>query len=160
MSKFKVGDTVRITGNRNCSKNKVGDIGVIEKAHRDYSIWKVQVEGGPSNHLWTMEEDMELVVTDTPDVTVRGVKVGDRVVALRSNIDITKGGHYTVRAVDNGMVGVIDDVGDFSWISEGEYEIVYQSPAKNTPDNYTIILETLAGDDIVAKARLISEALK
>ena len=107
----------------------------------------------PNCHVWCVGDNQLHIFLHRPQVVRRP--------ALNLHLpDTTKGGHYTVRAVDNGMVGVIDDVGDFSWISEGEYEIVYQSPAKNTPDNYTIILETLAGDDIVAKARLISEALK
>ena len=59
---FKVGDKVKIIGNKNKSVNMVGDIGnIVEKFTDD--IWRVSVEGRKQNCNWTKECDMELVKT-------------------------------------------------------------------------------------------------
>ena len=59
---FKVGDKVKIIGNKNKSVNMVGDIGnIVEKFTDD--IWRVSVEGRKQKCNWTKECDMELVKT-------------------------------------------------------------------------------------------------
>ena len=59
---FKVGDKVKIIGNKNKSVNMVGDIGnIVEKFTDD--IWRVSVEGREQKCNWTKECDMELVKT-------------------------------------------------------------------------------------------------
>ena len=59
---FKVGDKVKIIGNKNKSVNRVGDIGnIVEKFTDD--IWRVSVEGRKQKCNWTKECDMELVKT-------------------------------------------------------------------------------------------------
>ena len=59
---FKVGDKVKIIGNKNKSVNMVGDIGnIVEKFTDD--IWRVSVEGRKQECNWTKGCDMELVKT-------------------------------------------------------------------------------------------------
>lgn len=57
--RFKIGDTVRITGNTNSSVNKVGDIGTVIDVQTNSCY--VQVEGRPNYSNCTMNSEMELV---------------------------------------------------------------------------------------------------
>lgn len=62
MSKFKIGDKVKIVANSNSSWNKIGDIGVItERSSYNHPTWRVQVPGGPKTFIWTKETDMVLL---------------------------------------------------------------------------------------------------
>ena len=64
MSNFKVGDTVKIIGDRYGGANSVGDIGVITEAEADSSRVEVGNKGNYGN--WSATGDIELVTSDVP----------------------------------------------------------------------------------------------
>jgi hypothetical protein len=103
MTNFKVGDTVKITGNTNNSCNKVGDIGVIGKG--DHAVLsKVNVEWRSKSYNWTRPSDMELVTT--PDVPIGYVGL-PKDMNLKDG-DVIKGcGTIRSFVVTNGYVGVL-----------------------------------------------------
>jgi hypothetical protein len=78
------------------------------------------------------------------------VKVGDTVIATGEHWDISKGKEYVVERFD---VVVTDDDGDQYTLLDGQYTTAPQN------DNYTRILEAIAGPEAVEMARNISEAL-
>jgi hypothetical protein len=106
MTNFKVGDTVKITGNTNWSLNEVGDIGVVvsDPIKSNHGLFQVSVGGRNQGSNWTNPHDAELVTT--PDVPIgyvglpkdMNLKDGDVVKAC-----------VTIRAfvVTNGYVGVL-----------------------------------------------------
>jgi hypothetical protein len=51
-------------------------------------------------------------------------KVGDRVRALVSDIDVTKGAEYVIQEVENDDVWFTDDAGDSWWMSFDQVELV------------------------------------
>lgn len=61
-------------------------------------------------------------------------KVGDRVVATKDDLDITEGMTYEIKEVDDKdelmPVAVIDDIGDFFWLTAGRFELVTAPVAK------------------------------
>lgn len=63
--KFKIGDKVKIIGNSNGSRNKIGDIGTITKKSTHGDCWEVEVPGRkqemPCTGAFTKELDMEKV---------------------------------------------------------------------------------------------------
>ena len=59
MTKFKVGDKVKITGNNTLSVNKIGDIGVVTECDT-YGLWRVEVVDRGCSGNWTEESDMEI----------------------------------------------------------------------------------------------------
>jgi len=69
-SKFKVGDTVKITANTNSSVNRVGDIGITKKYETSSDTWKVLVPGRPDLSNWTRADEMVLHTdSKTPSIT-------------------------------------------------------------------------------------------
>ena len=74
MSKFKVGDKVKIIGNRCCHKFNVGEIAIIDKARDSQGAYAVAYLD-KRDFWYVLEEDMELV----EEKTISGFKVGDRV---------------------------------------------------------------------------------
>jgi hypothetical protein len=67
MTNFKVGDTVKITGNTSCSVNIVGDIGIVHECGYG-GQHRVNVEGRSQGGNWSSAHDMELVTM--PDVPI------------------------------------------------------------------------------------------
>ena len=62
MTKFKIGDKVKLISNRACSMNKVGDVGIIvELTEVDC---RVKVNGGFDYANWSYFDDLELVETE------------------------------------------------------------------------------------------------
>lgn len=60
MTKFKLDDVVKITGNASGSNNSVGDIGIITEVDESVPDYRVTVEGKENNASWTNEEELEL----------------------------------------------------------------------------------------------------
>lgn len=66
MTKFKIGNKVRIIGNTNDSANKIGDIGVILEGYthtNNKNTYRVDCGNGRYD-IWTMENEMELIITE------------------------------------------------------------------------------------------------
>lgn len=61
MSKFKVGDRVRLVGNTSESYNDVGDVGIIVEIERDQ--FRVEVSGRHNYANWSPVEDLEPIPT-------------------------------------------------------------------------------------------------
>ncbi len=61
MTKFKVGDEVKIIANTNASTNKVGDIGIIKNVTDDHT--DVRVPNGPTSVTWSKFNEIELVTS-------------------------------------------------------------------------------------------------
>jgi hypothetical protein len=114
MTKFKMGDTVKIIGNQNNSANNVGDIGIITEGN-PILLAKVHVAGRLDKFNWTLPEDMELFTGDVP-IGYTGLpkdmnlKDGD----VCENKD---GGLYAMRGVRLGMIPVNDCQGDYTLVS-------------------------------------------
>lgn len=69
MSKFKVGDKVRIVANRGCSVNDIGDVGVVtDLVELDVYEYRVKVGDRTKLHNWSYEDDLELVTENTLQV--------------------------------------------------------------------------------------------
>ena len=100
MSKFKVGDMVKIIGNQNNSENKVGDIGIITEGNPNL-LARVRVAGREDECNWTHPKDMELFTGDVP-IGYTGLpkdmnlKDGDKVQGLFGEIYV----------VTDGLVGL------------------------------------------------------
>jgi hypothetical protein len=120
MSKFKVGDTVKIIGNNNYSENKVGDIGIIQyQQNVDTGSWRVFVEGGPLFYVWTLPSDMELVTSDVP--------IGYTGLPKDMNLkdgDVIKGRNpgytYKVELGELGGVPIEDCQGQYTLVSRAD----------------------------------------
>jgi hypothetical protein len=60
MTKFKLGDQVKLIANTSGSDNEAGDVGIITEVDESVPDYRVQVEGGPDCANWSKEEDLEL----------------------------------------------------------------------------------------------------
>lgn len=69
MSKFKVGDKVRIVGDTSNSNNDVGDVGVVSEIEDGpKGVWfRVYVDGTDDGGNWSYSRDIELVSSTPPD---------------------------------------------------------------------------------------------
>lgn len=61
MSKFKVGDKVKLTGNKILSMNDIGDVGTVVEVSSITGNVQVQVPNGPNNRNWSSPHDLVLV---------------------------------------------------------------------------------------------------
>ena len=112
MSKFKVGDKVRVVdgGHISAFTNdvKVGYTGIINLVDNDdnYNPYRVKFdELGVRNGWWFTDECIELVSDDTIDETKHKFKVGD-VVKVTSTDCISQ----FDKSIEVGYVGVVVDV--------------------------------------------------
>lgn len=64
MTKFKVGDKVKIIGKTAYSYNNIGDIGIVTRADWDGS--KVSILGGKEESNWSYNVELELTTEDVP----------------------------------------------------------------------------------------------
>jgi hypothetical protein len=134
MTNFKVGDTVKITGNTNHSCNKVGDLGVITDVCRYSLNQRVQVEGGDNLGNWTKTCDMELVTT--PDVPIgyvgspkdMNLKNGDEVKGVFS------GYTYTVTFGEVEGVPIHRCTADYTLVSRASGWVLTDTPDYTTHD--------------------------
>jgi len=124
MTKLKVGDKVKITGNTACSLNSIGDIVIVTNVIRDGV--RVSVLGGTEDNNWSCNVDLELITEDVP--------TGYRGLPKNMNLktgDVVKGiaKYYTIKN---------ESVGDFSIENcGGGYTLISRA---NTDDNPWIIL--------------------
>jgi hypothetical protein len=65
MTKFKVGDKVRLIFNNSDSLNRIGDVGIITVLTE--IDCRVKVNGGPTYANWSEFSDLELVETKDKD---------------------------------------------------------------------------------------------
>lgn len=127
MSKFKVGDRVRIVKNTACSSNMIGDVGIVVEARGE--VCKVDVYGRGNFSNWSCMSDLEIA---TPTRT------------------LTPGQTYTARNgsrhvciyVDGGNAWMLSDGGGntpaYVWTIDGksislnsEWDIVFE-PVRET----------------------------
>jgi hypothetical protein len=134
MTNFKVGNTVKITGNTSASVNKVGDIGVITKGEDEDGMFKVEVEGRNSMGNWTRTCDMELVTT--PDVPI-GYVGSAKDMNLKDG-DVIKGtSSGSLYTIANGMRGehlVGKLMGYYQLISRAREWVFTDNPDYTTHD--------------------------
>jgi hypothetical protein len=123
MTKFNVGDKVKIIGNSAFSCNNVGDIGIITESREVISRVKVLRISGEGN--WSCNDELELITEDVPT----GYKGLPRNMNLKTG-DVVKGltKYYTIKD---------DSVGDFN-IERccGTYTLISRA---NTEDNPWIL---------------------
>lgn len=94
MSKFKIGDKVRITGNSNYSRNEIGDIGVIESVCIDrlFGDYEVFVEGKPNHSNVTLEEEIELIYSsEDPYRTVQALSEDNIIIDIPKGTSLLEG---------------------------------------------------------------------
>jgi hypothetical protein len=149
MTNFKVGDTVKITGNTNHSCNKVGDLGLITEINPICGNQRVQVEGGDNLGNWTKTCDMELVTT--PDVPIgyvglpkdMNLKDGDVVQFIYNGITfVISGGKIGVLMVNNCHM---------------EYQLISRASEwtfTDTPDYTTHDVATHNGRPVAARKKV------
>jgi hypothetical protein len=135
MTNFKVGDTVKITGNTNQSCNKVGDIGVIVgDIESNYGFFQVSVAGRGQCENWTRTHEAELVAT--PDVPIgyvglpkdMNLKDGDEVKGVYS------GSTYVVTYGEVGLVPILRCTMRYQLISRASEWTLTDTPDYTTHD--------------------------
>jgi hypothetical protein len=148
MTNFKLGDTVKITGNTSASVNKVGDIGVIKKDNAN-AMFRVSVDGKDAGGDWTYAKDMELVTT--PDVPIGYV-------GLPKDMNLKDGDvikyNYSAKTfvVDRGRVGVL-----MVNSCHMEYQLISRASEwvfTDTPDYTTHDVATHNGMPVAARKKV------
>jgi hypothetical protein len=134
MTNFKVGDTVKITGNTNWSSNEVGDIGVIVgDIKSNYGLFQVSVGGRGQCTNWTYPYEAELVTT--PDVPIGYVGL-PKGMNLKDG-DEVRGVFGGIYVVTKGLVGsrTIDQCGsDYTLVSRASKWTLTDNPDYETHD--------------------------
>lgn len=129
MSKFKVGDRVRIVGNKAGSDNKIGDVGVVSKI--GVTDCRVQVDGGPSTSNWSLYDDLVPIPTNTltpgQTYTSRNGKKWECIFVRDGKAWLV--GVYGGKA--EGSAYDFDVDGTASWAGDSAYNIVFE-PVRTT----------------------------
>lgn len=76
--KYNIGDKVKIVDRTGSTRNMVGDVGVITEINcvRDYSLYRVTVEGRYDSCNWSSEDDIEFYKEGK--MKAKDLKPGDR----------------------------------------------------------------------------------